>query len=261
MNALPSLLELQHGVADTLFGRGNAAERWIQGAGLAPAARLQIYANAVANTQVEALRTCFPAILALVGEGFFDAATARFRIAHPSTSGNLQEFGGNFGDFLADMPEARPLDYLADVARLEWLRQSSALAADGARLDGAALMAALATDPERLWLSLHPSVQLLSSRHSVQTIWRFALAPTADGLQLHGDGEHVVVWRVGQEVAVATLHPASFALLRALADGLDIDAAHRLAVASDADFDLAACLHSFIAQDIFSNYSTEPRAP
>jgi hypothetical protein len=259
MNALPSLRELQRGVADALFGRGDAVERWIVGAGLESAARLRIYRNAVASTQIEALRTSYPAVLALVGAEFFEATAARFRLAHPSTSGNLQAFGDAFGEYLASLPEARSLDYLADVARLEWLRQESALAADAAPLDGNALMSALATDPERLWLSLHPSVRLLSSSHPVQTIWLFAHAPTADGLRLDSVGEQGVVWRVGQDVAVATLHRASFAMVAALADGQDLDSAHRLALAADADFDLAECLRSLIAQEIFSDFHIEPR--
>jgi hypothetical protein len=48
-------------------------------------------------------------------------------------------------------------------------------------------------------------------------------------------------------------------MVAALADGPDLDSAHRLALAADADFDLAECLRSLIAQEIFSDFHIEPR--
>jgi hypothetical protein len=256
MTASPSLLELQSGFFDAIFGRSNAIERWVDGAGLEPAARLRIYRNAVASTQIEALRSAYPAALALVGEDFFDAAATRFRLRHPSTSGNLQDFGKAFPEFLANMPEAGALDYLADVARLDWLRQESALAADVAPLDGNAMHTTLAANPARLWLSLHPSLRLLSSQYAALAIWQYSQAPTSTGLKLDGSGQRVIVWRAGQQVAMAELDAASFVFVEALADHSDIDSAHMLALAADNDFDLAACLRSLIAQDLISAYCT-----
>lgn len=257
MTAAPSLLELQQGFADAVFGRSEAAERWVIGAGLTPAARLQIYCNTVANTQSDALRASYPALLALVGENFFITAAARYRLQHPSTQGNLQAFGDRFGEFLAAMPEASSLPYLADVACLEWLRQEAALAAESPPLDALALSRAIAGDPARLWLGLHPSVRLLGSRHEVLTIWRYSQALGPDGLQLSARGESVVIWRVGPEVGMAALDPASFALVRALAEGQDLASANRMAVAVDGEFNLADCLRSLIAQELIATFRIE----
>lgn len=261
MTALPSLLELQRGFADALFGRGEAVERWVVGAGLAPAARLQIYRNAVAATQIDALRASYPAVLALVGADFFEAAAARFRLWQPSASGNLQDFGEGFAEFLAVMPEAHALAYLADVARLDWLRQEAALATDAAPLDAQGLMTTLAANPARLWLGLHPSLRLLASEHAVLTVWRYSQAPTSEGLRLDGLGERVAIWRAGQDVAMAALDTASFAFVAALAEHCDLDSAHARALATDSDFDLTACLRSLIAQELISDYSTEENEP
>lgn len=257
MTALPSLLELQRGFADALFGRSDAAVRWVVGAGLAPAARLQIYRNAVAATQIEALRSSYPAVLALVGEDFFDAAAARFRLWQPSAGGNLQDFGEGFAEFLAVMPEANALAYLTDVARLDWLRQTSALAADAEPLDAHGLMATLATNPARLWLRLHPSARLLASDHAVLTIWRYSQAPAPESLRLDGCGERVLVWRAGQDVAMAALDVASYTFVAALAERFDLDSAQAQASAVDRDFDLTTCLRSLIAQELISAYTTE----
>jgi hypothetical protein len=255
MPAAPALLELQRGFADAALGRGDDAARWVAGAGLAPVARLQVYANAIASTQIDTLRGTYPAVLALVGAEFFEAAAARYRLRHPSTRGNLQAFGGAFADFLAAMPEAAALAYLPDVARLEWLRQEAALAADATPLDSAALAAL--DDDGSLRLVLHPSLRLLASAHPVLTIWHYATSAGGGRLQLDDHGEQVVLWRDGGDVALAVTDAASYACIAALASGRDLDAAHAEALAADGHFDLAACLRSLLAQALVTAF-TQP---
>ncbi len=260
MPAAPALRELQRGFADAVLGHGGGdAARWVAGAGLTPAARLQIYANAIASTQIDTLRAAYPAVLALVGAEFFEAAAARYRRLHPSTRGNLQAFGAEFPAFLAGMPEAAALAYLPDVARLEWLRQECALAADAAPLDPAALAAL--DDDGPLRPALHPSLRLLASAHPLLTIWRYAIAPEGGRLQLDGRGEQVLLWRDGGDVALAAMEAASYACVAALAAGRDLDAAHAEALAADADFDLAACLQSLIAQGLVVAFTQTGESP
>lgn len=244
MPAVPTLLELQRGFADAMLDRGGGGDvaQWVVGAGLTPAARLQVYCNAIASTQIETLRTTYPAVRALVGEAFFEAAATRYRLRHPSTHGNLQAFGDAFAAFLATMPEAAALTYLPDVAQLEWLRQQSALAAEASPLDPATLDETIS-----LPMRLHPSLRLLTSAHPVLTIWRYTNAPEGERLQLDGHGEQVALWRDGSEVAMADLDPASFACIAALIDERDLVVAHAAALASDGKFDLVACLHTLLA--------------
>ncbi len=245
MVTAPTLLELQRGFANAVLDRGGNLAQWVVGAGLTPAARLQVYSNAIASTQIETLRTTYPAVRALVGEAFFEAAATRYRLRHPSTHGNLQAFGGAFAAFLATMPEAAALTYLPDVAQLEWLRQQSALAAEASPL----APATLDDTPSLLW-RLHPSVRLLASAHPVLTIWRFATAPEGERLQLDGRGEQVALWRDGSEVAMAMLDAASFSCIATLIDTCDLNAPHAAALAIDATFDLAACLRSLLTHQL-----------
>jgi len=101
---------------------------WVLGNGLTPKARLRIYRNIVHNNHAAALRTAYPVVLKLVGEDFFENAAARYLRDYPTRSGNLQDYGSNYAEFLAKMPEASGLAYLPDVAQLEWARQESYLA-------------------------------------------------------------------------------------------------------------------------------------
>lgn len=247
MHAAPALLELQGQFMTALYAGDAVAADTIAGNGLEPAARLRIYQHSSEAIHTAALRTTYPAVLALVGEAFFDQSARGYRRVHASRSGNLQAFGATFADYLQTLPNLRTLAYLSDVARLEWLRQESALSAVAepfAAADGAQAPADADT-PARL--SLHPSVRLLASQHAVLTIWRYATHPIDDGLTLPEKGEHVVLWRDDGEIAMAALDAASFACVTTLADGGTLDDADIAARKQDPDFDLTACLASLVS--------------
>lgn len=244
MPTAPSLLECQRRFMAALYSPdASGPVEAIAGNGLEPAARLRIYRHSCEGNQVNALRTSYPAVLALVGGAFFDQCARGYRREHASHSGNLQVFGGRFGDYLATVPQARELPYLPDVARLEWLRQRAVLAADAEALPSAAFERALAVRDRTL--TLHPSVQCLASAYAVLTIFRYAMAPGEEGLQLPDTGENVLLWREDGEVAMAALDAASFACIEALARGATLARSNTAARAIDPAFDQPVCLGTF----------------
>ncbi|MGH8115583.1 MAG: DNA-binding domain-containing protein, partial [Rhodanobacteraceae bacterium] len=230
----------------------------ITGNGLQPSARLRIYRRSCKEIQTGALRTAYPAVLALVGEAFFDQTAHGYRSTYPSGSGNLQEFGAQFADYLQSLPATRELPYLPDVARLEWLRQQAALAADAEPIPPDVFSQRLTDADASLRLGLHPSVHWLASRYPVLTIWGYAMAPMPEDLQLTDAGEQVMLWRDNSEVAMAAVNAASFACIEALARGESLDEAHAVAKRADPAFDLQACLGSMAERGLIValNHST-----
>lgn len=247
MHTVPALPELQRRFLAALYGADESGPvASIAGNGLEPAARLRIYRNSCSAIHAGALRATYPAVLALVGEDYFDQTSRGYRRAHPSHSGNLQRFGAGFAEYLESLPELDTLAYLPDVARLEWLRQECVLAADAAPLSHAAFEDALARTEEPSRIILHPSVRLLASHHPVLTIWHYAMQPPAERLALTGEGENTVLWREDGEVAMDATDASSFACIASLARGDALGAARTEAQARDHAFDLASCLDSFL---------------
>lgn len=243
MHAASALLETQRRFLAALYDDNDAGPiAWIAGNGLEPAARLRIYRRSCSETQIAALRTTYPGVLALVGEAFFELTARGYRRTFPSRSGNLQTFGAHLADYLEEVPETRALSYLPDVARLEWLRQETALAADAEPMPPNVLAPII----------VRPSVRLLASRHAVLTIWRYALDPTPERLQLTNQGERIALWREDDEVAMATLDAASFAYIEALARGTVLEDAQRAAWTIDPAFDLPTCIESFAAHGLIA---------
>src|SRR5438445_1967664 len=156
---MPALLELQRAFAASMLREEDDA---VCGAivddGFTAAERLRIYRNTCRSSLIEALRMTYPAVERLVGRDFFDMAAARYAGTHPPQSGYLNEYGGEFPEFLAAFGPASELPYLADLARFEWALRLAAEAADAAV---PAPLTVAAVDPQghaALRFEPHPSV-------------------------------------------------------------------------------------------------------
>jgi hypothetical protein len=208
------------------------------------------YRNTVTTNYRNALAATYPIVRALTGAAFFNEAVDAFTIAHPSTCGDLNVYGAEFGDFLASYPYARDLPYLPDVARLEWAADEASRAGDRvtSRED---LLAALGRVPADAIaaqkFALDPSCRLLRSAFPVMRIWQVHQSAADDRVDLDAGADHLLVRRERDVPSLARIAPEDFAFLAALAAGADLGSALDAAVAIDDDFDLAVALRTFIA--------------
>ena len=138
--------------------------------------RLRIYRNTCRTTLVATLRLTYPAVERLVGREFFDLAARKFAERYPAQSGYLNDYGGEFGDFLAGYEPARELRYLPDVARYEWALSVAANAVDAPALEPAVLLVVPAEQHARLRFVPHPSVARLELRYPADEIADAVLA-------------------------------------------------------------------------------------
>ena len=261
MHVTPTLPELQRRFLAALYdddapGPVDA----ISGNGLESSARLRVYRHSCNEIQIGALRAAYPAVLALVGAAFFDQIARGYRSRYPSGSGNLQGFGAGFADYLASVSSLVGYPYLPDVARLEWRRQVAVLAAEAESFDAGCDVGASMAALQRQRVRLHPSVQLLRSPYAVMTLWRWCLAPSATAPRID-EGEHVLLWRDGAEVAMAVLAAATFRCLELLADGHDVATARAAACSVDNEFHLESCLSDLLAQGLIVAFTDEGTSP
>lgn len=257
MHAAIALPELQRRFLAALYDDATPGPlQMIAGNGLEPSARLRVYRRSCSEIQTAALRAAYPAVLALVGAAFFEQTVRGYRHAHPSGSGNLQELGANFADHLQSLAALAGFPYVSDVARLEWCRQLSALAADAEPVAADAVTQQLERAAGFVRIDLHPSVHTVDSQHPVLTVWRYATNPTPAGLQLTTAGEQVVLWREDGEIAMATPDAASFACIDALWLGQSPEHACTAALAIDPAFDWSACVASLAGHGLITASDT-----
>ncbi len=233
---MPALLELQRAfAASMLHEEDDAVCGAIVQEGFTAAERLRIYRNTCRSTLIEALRMTYPAIERLVGRDCFDMAAARFAGSHPPQSGYLNEYGGEFPDFLAAFGPASELPYLADVASFEWALSVAANAADAPVLDP---LTVAAVDPQghaALRFEPHPSVSFLTLAYPADQIADAVLAgdeAVMAQIDLSSGPVRLVVHRGPDGVEAERLEPGAYEFVSRLCAG---EALGRLLESAPAD--------------------------
>jgi hypothetical protein len=209
-----------------------------------PAARLAVYRNNVWASLIDALADGFPVTRALVGADFFRAMAQCFIAAQLPRSALLAEYGADFPDFIAGFAPADSVPYLADVARLEWLRVRAYHAADVDPVAPDRLQLAL-SQPDTLgqWgLRLHPSLSVLTSDYAVVALWAAHQGVGELGAVDPSQAETALVLRAGLEVEVIRLAAGAADFIRQVLAGARLGAAVEQAMARAADFDFSEML-------------------
>jgi hypothetical protein len=172
----PTLLELQLAMQKSLLhGEEGNLSGYVIADGLAPGDRLDIYRNTCASVLATALRLSFPAVEYLVGPEFFGGAAQLFVTGAQPSSALLDEYGADFPQFLAQLPQAASLPYLPDVARLEWQVNTVLHAEDAQPLDVARLAQLNEAELAQMRFEPHPAAQLLRCEFPADAIWHAVL--------------------------------------------------------------------------------------
>ena len=249
---MPSLRELQQGFAAAVLGGDGVSPPFATLPPESAGERLAIYRRAVFANYRNALGATYPVVKKLVGEPFFHAGVDAFVLAHPSVSGDLNVYGGEFGTFLAGYGPATALPYLPDVARLEWAVDEVGRAADDDTSPDAVLADFAAIAPQRLpvlQLTLAAACRLVASPYPVLRIWQVSQdrAKADERVSLDEGGVAVLIRRDAHGVSLTRIGVGEHAWLAALAAGKSLGAAIDAAQDADATFDLGSTLRERIA--------------
>lgn len=235
----------------------NLLEKYILENGLTAKSRLQIYRNNIFTTLTEALKNIYPVIESLVGEAFFAGAASHYMTLHPPISGDLNEFGHLFSEFLLQFKPAQSLPYLSDIARLEWAYHEVFSEEESSLFD----LGKLATVPEEKYniiqFQLHPACRLLSSAFPILDIWRVCQVKDDDEgiVDLAEGGQELLIIRRQLEVTFEKLSKGEFALLNALKKGALFADACSDALYVESDIDINLCLQKHLLQCSIVSFS------
>lgn len=228
---MPTLLELQHAMRAGIVEHESAALAEAFSDGVGPD-RLDIYRNTIFFGLTRALRLAFPVVERLVGAEFFDSAADIFVRQHLPQAAYLDQYGGEFPEFLRHFTPAASLPYLGDVAELEWAVNRALHARDVKPLELAAL-AEIAPDHQGdMTFQPHPSLSLICTKYPADDIWRAVLASddrALANLDLNTGPVFLLVERKDSDVTVSRLEAAAWRYLRALCCGVSLSSAVDLA--------------------------------
>lgn len=254
---MPSLLELQRAFVRYMVAQESTTILpLVRPAGLSSERRLNVYRNNITTTHTDALDAIYPVIRRLVGDDFFCAAARAYGREHPSLSGDVNDYGTRFPDFLADFGPGRELVYLPDVARLELAIQQAFYALDHEGLDLHRLAQVPRDVQGKLRFKLHPSVGLVSSPYPILRIWQANQDDAGSGqvIDLDAGADRVVIMRPGMEIEFLRVGDGEFALLDGIARRTDFETACQAALAIDAGLDLGGFFAFCVRQDLIVDF-------
>lgn len=216
-------------------------------------ARFSIYRNNVMSSLTIALGDTYPVIRRLIGADCFNAVASDFVRAYPPNQASLYFYGEQFADFIKKHHGCAHLNYLHDVACLEWCCQQAFHDLDAPVM----LIADLQKVDEQylgdVCLEAHPSVRLLSSAWPIDIIWSENLKEDPDIVDLKTCGDaSLLIYRESLTVKVINLEKNTFYFLQNLIAGYAIEKAW-LATNESAE-ELGPQLGYLLGLNIFTNY-------
>jgi hypothetical protein len=138
---------------------------------------MAVYRNTVIHGALEALRSNYPVVEAILGAEMFEEVAVDFASTCPPRSPILALYGAEFSDWLGHQQWIGDLPYLPDVARVERLHIDCLFAADCEALPKDAARSALRV--EGTVVHLHPAVRFAWLSTPAMSIWLAHQRPVA----------------------------------------------------------------------------------
>jgi hypothetical protein len=242
----------QQAFATGLFNAAESAPALAAFKGGASEHRYALYRGNLVATWNKTLASAYPVIAQLVGDEFFGGLSQEYGRAHPSASGDLNEFGSHFAAFLAGFPHTASLPYLSDMARLEWAMHRAHYASDAPAMTSSDLSAIAPDQLEECYLPLRPAFSVIASEWNVVPLW---LAHQPGGPPFPDEmaaASYGLIARPRWKTALVPLSRASHAALAVLHDGGSFGAALDAAFEIDEEFDVAAQLRLWLEFAVFT---------
>jgi len=240
-------MTLQNAQADfveNLFGTDDRSDA------LLPARHILIYRNNVFSTLLNALKQTYPLNLALLGKEFFEMTAREYMRQYPSRSGNLEDYGEYFSDFLTSYPPVHELIYLAEVAEFEWASHIIYHSPNHPPFTAHTLAAFPPEQHADLRFILHPACWLRKFHFPILHIVDLCNMQREEDIDLHHGGVNLLMIRRELDISLRSLSLADFTFLQALNHNSTLSQALQQAELVDPDYPLAEKLPQFIQEQI-----------
>lgn len=199
---------------------------------------LAIHARNMRASLTASLASIFPATQRLTGEGFFAYAAAQFIAASPPDDPIVDAYGKAWPGFLKDFQPAAHLEWLPDLARLEWLLHDLGRARPVPSFSPDEL-----PDAPDLTVSFSDASALFSSD------WPVDLIRTSDDFASIDltQPARLLLWTEDDGVAIRRLDADEHAFIAALREGRPLSSAMDAATEIDPAFDIPTALSRLFA--------------
>lgn len=159
-----SLSNLQNSFIDGLYKKESSdLLANIKKSSIARVELFDIYRNNLQGALINALCITYGKIIKIIGDKEFKKLALEFIAKNRSFSGNLDDYGANFNDFLAIKGDV----FLSDLAKLQWCELQSYLAKNSQEIDITTLQNLDSNQLFDLKFNINPSVFIIESNFNI----------------------------------------------------------------------------------------------
>lgn len=214
-------------------------------------ARLNVYRNNVFGNFSSVLSSVFCVSKKILGDKKFDDLVEKYIKTYASKSGNLDEYGEFFVDFLQKKFDLHKISFLPDLATVELAHYKTFfLQKTKSEFD---LKKFKKIPPEKfpeLTFSLHPSCILFSSKFAIFSIWQ------KEQKTKNNKAEFLLVANTIKPI-LEQLSEAEFLFLIEIGEGKKLYQAYKKACQKNKNFDVGKTLDRFIKNHVINNFFHE----
>lgn len=211
-----------------------------------PVKNMRIYQNNVISTLTKALHNTYPLIVKLIGDDFFRLTAKEYIKRYPSRSGNLNDYGQYFSDFLVEYEPVKELIYLADVAQFEWTCHTLLSASTHSPFDATLLKNIAPEQYEHIHFYLHPASRVMKFYYPLLRIIDLCKGEINDTIDLGEEGVNILIIRLHEDISLIPLSESDYTFLSALQDNVSLAAALEATINIDPTFQLDEKLTAWI---------------
>ena len=221
---------------------------------------LDIYYGSIFGQLAKTLANIYPVCCQLVGEEFFERMALIYIKNHPSVSPDLNTYGVDFADFIANFEPVQSLVYLPDVARLEWFYHLVFQGDDTEKLNIQALNEVSPDKWDNLIFKLPVNSFLLESVYPIHRIWEVNQSDYQgeEEVSLEEGGIKIFLWRENYDIRIDFPTLPEWKLLNAFAKKQSLKAIVKNYCNmpnSEENLDLNSLLSLFIQRGWIVNFS------
>ena len=220
-------------------------------------ARLNIYRNNVLGNFTSVLSSIYEVVFKLVGEKYFEKLSEEFCQKYPSKSGNLDNYGSEFPEFLKKIIRKHKLPYLPDVARLELFFHQAYFTKDAPDFDVKKFQKIAPEDFFNLTFGLHPSCFLLKSKFPIFSIWKNNIEKKSSKKISLNNPEFALIDKAAGAVEIKNLAQEEFIFLQNLSQKKNLFETYKKIIrTTKKECDVGKILEKFISLRVIVNFNS-----
>lgn len=232
------------------------AASWVKQTKLNPAAQVAIYRGSMQGSLTEILRATFPVCNRLVGDDYFAQLASAYIAKIPQQHPDITYYGVQFANFIQNSFAVHQLEYLADVALVEWACHVALNGTDIPQLDQVALSKVSQVRLPHLTFALDQASTLFYSPYPILRIWEVNQKDYQGEQKVDlGEGAtHLLIHRRGLALCMTSLTTQTFKMLTYFSHGENFESVCQKCYEEDPEMDIPRIFAECIQQQYLVNF-------